>query len=416
MASSEPAIRQRAELTFKHNVQNGRHGWLRLTPAYSVKLVRDIVADHPDAKRVFDPFSGTGTTPLCAAEFGHQGTSTEINPFLVWLGNVKTAAYSKATLKRLETVGGDIARSRHGAGTSAAEAPPINNIERWWSPTALRFLCETKGVIDRYGDDLALYDLLRVSFCRTLIGISNAAFNHQSMSFKKGSASSSQISLIGEDEECRQQFHDDVQRILRSAEDAPSGSASVVLGDARNLNAIADLEPFDLLVTSPPYPNRMSYIRELRPYMYWLSYLLEAREAGELDWDAIGGTWGIATSRLGDWKPDPKSRLPEYLEPILSEVRSSHEKNGPLMANYIHKYFEDIQQHLRALGRHLRPGAMVYYIVGNSTFYGHVVPVERLYADMLSTAGFERTGWEVVRKRNSKKELFEFSVTGRWSG
>ena len=47
----------------------------------------------------------------------------------------------------------------------------------------------------------------------------------------------------------------------------------------------------------------MSYIRELRPYMYWLSYLRDGREAGELDWKAIGGTWGIATSRVGKWSP-----------------------------------------------------------------------------------------------------------------
>ena len=42
----------------------------------------------------------------------------------------------------------------------------------------------------------------------------------------------------------------------------------------------------------------MSYIRELRPYMYWLGILENARDTGELDWSAIGGTWGVATSRL----------------------------------------------------------------------------------------------------------------------
>lgn len=37
---------RRAELTFKHNANHGRHGWLRLTPAYSVKLVNDILSDR----------------------------------------------------------------------------------------------------------------------------------------------------------------------------------------------------------------------------------------------------------------------------------------------------------------------------------------------------------------------------------
>jgi hypothetical protein len=32
-------VKQRSDYTFKYNQKLGRHGWLRLTPAYSVKLV-----------------------------------------------------------------------------------------------------------------------------------------------------------------------------------------------------------------------------------------------------------------------------------------------------------------------------------------------------------------------------------------
>ena len=35
-------LRQRADYTHKFNVGAGRHGWLRLTPAYSVKVVEEI--------------------------------------------------------------------------------------------------------------------------------------------------------------------------------------------------------------------------------------------------------------------------------------------------------------------------------------------------------------------------------------
>ena len=62
-------VRQRADLTFRHNVHRGRHGWLRLTPAYSVKLVGDILAASRKPRFVLDPFAGTGTTGLvCAGE------------------------------------------------------------------------------------------------------------------------------------------------------------------------------------------------------------------------------------------------------------------------------------------------------------------------------------------------------------
>ncbi len=313
-------------------------------------------------------------------------------------------------------------RGVQSGSVGPSQPPPIKNIERWWSAESLEFLCRLKAAIDLHAADVQVTDLLRVALCRTLIAVSNAAFNHQSMSFKNKagaeSVSAPQLTLLGAERTEPQQFRNDVSFVIETASENPQGRALVLRGDSRNHNVLHDngIQPFDLLVTSPPYPNRMSYIRELRPYMYWLSYLVEAREAGDLDWEAIGGTWGIATSRLNDWKPSASAYIPEYLFPILDRVRASHEKNGVLMANYIHKYFEDISEHLRSVRPFLNPGAAVHYIVGNSTFYGHVVPVERLYVDLLTHVGFEGAKWTVVRKRNSKQELLEFVVSAKWPG
>ena len=58
----------------------------------------------------------------------------------------------------------------------------------------------------------------------------------------------------------------------------------------------------------------------------------------------------------------------------------------------------------------------IHYIVGNSTFYGVLLPVEKLYAVMFERLGFEEIACRAIRKRNSKKELFEFDVSARWTG
>src|SRR4030042_1635893 len=93
-------LKQNAELTFKFNQDFGRHGWLRLTPAYSVKLVNDILKNQPVGISILDPFSGTGTTALCAIYQNCEATGIEINPFLCWLGEVKTAQYLPTTIER----------------------------------------------------------------------------------------------------------------------------------------------------------------------------------------------------------------------------------------------------------------------------------------------------------------------------
>ena len=54
----------------------------------------------------------------------------------------------------------------------------------------------------------------------------------------------------------------------------------------------------------------------------------------------------------------------------------------------------------------------LHYIVGNSTFYGVLLPVERLYEAMRERLGFKDVGCRTILKRNSKKELIEFDVFG----
>jgi len=145
--------------------------------------------------------------------------------------------------------------------------------------------------------------------------------------------------------------------------------------------------------------------------MYWLRFLSTGRQAGELDWEAIGGTWGVATSRLAEWVP-ANEFVPAGMPGTLKKIRGAHAKNGKLLANYVHKYFEDIFAHLAAMLPLLRRGATVHYIVGNSIFYGHMVSAEQFLAQAMAAVGLCDVRIVPIRKRNSKKGLLEFHVSG----
>ncbi len=405
----EKILRQRADYTHKFNTKTGRHGWLRLTPAYSLKIVEELVAHHVEARRVFDPFCGTGTTALSAAYHGHEGVTTDINPFLVWFASAKLAKYSASDLRETQEVASSIASQLRRQAGELAPAPPIFNIERWWSEDALSFLRRLIYAIDKYTTlGSPQRDLLRIAFCRTLIEQSNAAFNHQSMSFKEPS----QLELALEIDRATG-FEEDVRFVLEGAGMNPIGSASVHLADSRSKQEPVE-GPFDLVITSPPYVNRMSYIRELRPYMYWLGFLQTGRDAGELDWTAIGGTWGIATSRLNEWDRSNSCFRSAALDTSLTAIASADNKNGALLARYVAKYFDDMWSHFQGVVPKLASGAELHYIVGNSTFYGTLVSAEALYAEMLRELGFENVACNPIRKRNSKKELVEFDVVATW--
>ena len=404
-------LRQRADYTHRFNVHTGRHGWLRLTPAYSVKVVEELMALYDRPLRVLDPFCGTATTALSAAYHGHEGVTTDINPFLVWLGGAKTARYSGGEIASARAACARVIDAVKRGAVDPVETPPIHNVNRWWRPEALTFLRELKSGIESESEKRSPErDLLLVAFCRTLIELSNATFNHQSMSFRDDAQPGIPVGA-----DMGQSFGENLRFVLDGATDNPSGTGRVVFGDARKLSRAVD-GSFDLIITSPPYANRMSYVRELRPYMYWLGFLDNGRDAGELDWSAIGGTWGVATSRLGDWKHPRESFTHPLLDAPVSRIADAGNKNGGVLAKYVAKYFDDIWEHVNSLLAVVGKGTELHYIVGNSTFYGVLLPVERIYAAMLEEAGFEDVRCRAIRKRNSKKELFEFDVSARWSG
>ncbi len=406
---------QHGHLTFKGNLKHTRYGWLRLTPAYSVHLVDELL-DQSEVGNgvVLDPFCGTGTTALVCAERGIPCDTVDINPFLVWLTTVKARSYTANDLTGFQSAAHSVAAvvTQHNAPQFQ---PPLFQIEKWWEPVTLSALARMMWRIN----DLALttHDdiiaLLKIAFCRTMIELSNASFGHQSMSFKSASAlrATPMLDLLYSRE---QRTYDNwAQSTADIAASASSGIVEkprVFLADARSLNTALPNDQYACVITSPPYPNRMSYIRELRPYMYWLGYLQDARGAGELDWQAIGGTWGYATSNVAKWVPETDVTIPY---PSFMEIIERINSHSPVLSRYVHKYFYDMVTHVRTLFAVVRRGGSVHYTVGNSKFYDVLLPVEEIFASLFTSQGFENVHIKPIRKRSSKKELYEFVVSAR---
>ena len=397
-------------LTFKANQMRGRHAWLRLTPAYSVQMVEELVAHCSQDALVLDPFCGTGTTALACAERGIACHTIDINPFLVWLTQAKCAFYPP---EEIEAANAALASALAGLDASGHESwtPPIADIHKWWDQGTLDLVAQLFESMTAAALSEPTRNLLRVTFCRAVIELAAVSFGHQSMSFKKPERAPT---LFAEpiEERVRTVFRRVSAEVLRSAgEPVQARYAQAVLGDSRQLEQVLPQRAYTTVITSPPYPNRMSYIRELRPYMYWLGYLSSGRQAGELDWQAIGGTWGCATSNLATWEPDPAYALPgAYQFGNIIEQVAQHSK---LLGRYLAKYFQDTVQHIRSLKRVLAPGAQVFYVVGNSRFYDVLVPTEQIYRAIFQAEGFQEVRVQTIRKRTSKKELFEYVVSAR---
>ncbi|MFN5891331.1 MAG: site-specific DNA-methyltransferase, partial [Dolichospermum sp.] len=111
---------------------------------------------------------------------------------------------------------------------------------------------------------------------------------------------------------------------------------SIVLGDSTNNLQNTINRSIDFVITSPPYPNRYSYVHQTRPQLHFLELLEDIREATEIDLQAIGGTWGRATSIL----QKDLIIVPDEIKPYFSYYDELKNQNI-LMCNYATKYFID---------------------------------------------------------------------------
>ena len=55
----------------------------------------------------------------------------------------------------------------------------------------------------------------------------------------------------------------------------------------------------------------------------------------------------------------------------------------------------------------------MHYVIGNSKFYDVLLPAEQIYAAQFESGGFVGVDHGTLRKRTSKKELYEYLVSAR---
>lgn len=330
-----------------------------------------------------------------------------INERNEWLDRAKCRNYSEQELQ--DTLDGLDAVKRRALKlvNSKNWIPPLFNIEKWWTSSTLAVLSALRRALVVSYDEPVVGDnpLPWVAFCRLVIETSSADFSHVSMSRKAECDDFDAEYILG-------LYAVILREIVMSCGDTFLCESHVILRDAKQLND--GNMSFDTIITSPPYPNRMSYIRELRPYMYWLKFLADGKQAGNLDWDTIGGTWGCATSNLSLWTP-MNSDLPKSLIKVVGDIEKTGKPNSKVLSKYILKYFHDMRLHFEGVKQCAQKKIDIHYIIGNSSFYGKMVDTPGLFIDILTSLGFDDCLSKVIRKRNCNKSLYEYEVSATYT-
>lgn len=401
--------------TFRAGLAERIHRWFRLTPSFGPDLVHEML-ERMGAKRgetILDPFSGAGTTAIEAQLEGFNCVGFEINPLLHFVGatSLNWAINPTEITATLAAVVDEFSSLRQKVERAELEekgyfVPPIHNVHRWWRDDVLRDLCVLVHCLDKV-ENKEIRDFLRLSLAGVVVpDLTNVTLGKLQLHFID--RTNDEINVIKSYTAHTMKMIEDLDMVR---EQDGLGTSRVLYQDSTDLGDLKLEKKIDHVITSPPYPNRYSYVWNTRPHLYLLRFMTEASEASAIDKKTIGGTWGTATSALQKGIVEPLNEAVERaVEPIAAAIR----KDDNLMANYAMHYFNNLTKHVIELDKITSENVKVAYVLGNSWLKGVYIETDVLFADIL--AGLDRP-YEVpeihrFRRRNSGKELFESIVYG----
>jgi len=401
--------------TFKSGLVSPAHRWFRLTPSFGPDLVQEMLlalsAESNDI--VLDPFAGAGTTVIECKLKGMRSYGFEINPVLHWVGNLclNWNVSPELTTETLERISEEFHRLDATIVIDRIEelgvsVPPIHNPFRWWRPDVLKQLLVLKHCISSITIN-EVREFFRLALAAVLVpDLTNVTLGKLQLHFID--RSNDKIDVWGTFYRHAKLMIED-SNTLQALDAKPS---QILLQDSTSLNGLNLGGPVDCVITSPPYPNRYSYVWNTRPHLYFFDFLQTPKQASDLDMGTIGGTWGTATSSLQKGVVQPINKA---VDDAISSVVESIRRNDNLMANYVMKYFNSLARQILAMDTLLAQDARVAYVVGCSEIKGVYVETDVLLGRLFETlqVGYNVRNIERFRKRNSGVNLHE-SIVYAW--
>ena len=401
LASGRPSDKKAARSgAFTDNMKLPIHRWFRYSAGFSAQWVESIINARSRDRMldVLDPFCGSGTTLLAASACGANSVGFEAHPFVCRIARSKT--------QRDFVIEAFSARARdvlENARATEANAPRSSSelLRRCYSEQSLARLEALREVHEKSNLDDPVDDLIWLSITsilRECSGVGTAQWQYLLPNKSKArtadpfEAFQNKIAVIEAD--------------LAQSFAAETGSIAVLSTDARD--PLCD-RTFDLVVTSPPYPNNYDYADATRLEMtFWgeisawsdlqssvRKYLVRAcsqhSAAERLVLDDVLDQVEIAPIK------DKLASVCKELDQ-MRQVKAGKKTYHTMVA----AYFLDLAKVWNQLRPLVRNGGEVAFVVGDSAPYGVHVPCEKWLAELAVSAGFSSPSFTKLRDRNIK--------------
>ena len=396
-----PRHKESTSGSFVGNMGLPIHRWFRYSAGFSGAWAEELISREAEKRdvRVFDPFAGSGTTLIAAEQCGVESMGIDPHLFVARVAQAKLA-YRSSPSEYLQRAKKVLVSARHHPPSLDAYAPLIR---KCYTDEALEQLDCLRRAIESTDDDsesARLVWLTLVSVLRPTSHVGTSNWQYLLPSRRKARVQEPFPAF----EEMMWTMHED----MSSANSLSGPRATFNLDDARLCETVP-ADSFNLVMTSPPYPNNYDYADATR---LELTFFGEIKGWGDLQANIRQHLLRSCTQHVPDRAVDLADVLarPELdpirdeLQPVCGELGKVRLTRGGKKTyhNMIGCYFLDLAQVWLALRRVCSSPSKVCFVVGDSAPYGVYVPAIEWLGKLAIAAGFGSFTFEKIRDRNTK--------------
>jgi len=334
------------------------------------------------ARRVLDPFCGTGTSLVEANLRGVSAFGVDLNPLACLIATAKTTVINLQKLDLyLKNFNDFLFTARFNGVKSEIELPAFPNIDFWFAAPVQQDL----AIVKKYVAEIAETDVqnfFKVAFSETVREVSRTR--------------NSEFKLYRMTEKQLDRFQPDVfgtieAKLARNrkglesfAVDRKPSETTVVRKGAREMLFDSD---FDLILTSPPYGDSrttVAYGQFSRLSNQWLDF----ENVTSLDNHLLGGKTSKESIKFES----------KVLRETLERVADADEKRASEVASF----YVDYQNSIKNVARVVRKKGFACFVVGNRKVKGVSLPTDEITIDFFAENNFRHVE-TIVRNIPNKR-------------